>query len=308
MSKVLNRKSTPNGFTLVELLVVIGIIAILISLLLPALNKVRQQSQQVACCANLRQIGLAWTQYEIHNQDWFPSLLNDANTNVSGNPIGSSRRSCEGYALEYLLSPYMNQRMTFSKNNNGKKMLGGAWICPASGVYMKNTIAQFGGAGYGWGYVYPASPTGNATDGNTYAGLFYQESSSAHYMMESPAGSGISVTANPNYPVRWKKKFFRPYIASMPLQWCSHRLDPAWPGGSSLATRSWHYPGGRPVLFMDGHATVVNNPLYKGDTQWMTLSRPSVAGTPCPHAIQGAPNNPGNGTGGNGDKFSMSEY
>ena len=63
-----NHRRRAGGFTLVELLVVIGIIAILISLLLPALNKVRAQARTTQCASNMRQLALGVLQYTDRNK------------------------------------------------------------------------------------------------------------------------------------------------------------------------------------------------------------------------------------------------
>ncbi len=61
-------RSSNRGFTLVELLVVIGIIALLIAILMPALSSARAQAKSVASLSNLRQLGIGLTLYRNENR------------------------------------------------------------------------------------------------------------------------------------------------------------------------------------------------------------------------------------------------
>jgi prepilin-type N-terminal cleavage/methylation domain-containing protein/prepilin-type processing-associated H-X9-DG protein len=74
------RKRQTRGFTLVELLVVIGIIVLLIGMLMPALSGAREKANRTKCLANLRTLGQAMVMYASDSKSWLPNA----------NPLGST--------------------------------------------------------------------------------------------------------------------------------------------------------------------------------------------------------------------------
>src|SRR6188508_2251491 len=67
-----HRSAAQRAFTLVELLVVIGIIAVLIAILLPALNRAREAAKQVQCLSNMKQLSNAVIMFANENRGWMP--------------------------------------------------------------------------------------------------------------------------------------------------------------------------------------------------------------------------------------------
>lgn len=83
-----------RGFTLVELLVVIGIIAVLVGILLPALSRAREQAQRLKCLSNVRQLGMALSMYASENKDCVPLTIVATGVTTTS-PVGVDANNLE---------------------------------------------------------------------------------------------------------------------------------------------------------------------------------------------------------------------